>query len=322
MGLDAKLVEKAKTLGLNHEEFKDDDSLSKAIADKEKKDDDTEINDLETAKKEIKKFKEEAKKAFDARDEAKRDRKKLQSEIDSVKEQMKGAPSKEEFDALSKQLGDLKKFKEDQDKKLEEDELKNKSELEKQKIRFDKEFERLKKDMEDATGKIQTTVAEKEKILKEKDTQIERLRRDRLKSEIMEQASKLKAYNPFQVARLIMDEFTYDDGVDRFFFYKKDSKGKVTSELEVEERVKEFLSDAENDNLVESSSKGGTGHQTDQGKGKKIEDSGGGKDTDKKYDPKDPELIKVAERKGLSVEDHITILKQRDAKFDKIKGKK
>lgn len=323
MALNDKLVEKAKTLGINHEEFKDDDSLSKAIADKEKKDDLDNITDVETLKAEAKKFKEEAKKAFEARDEAKRERKKLQGEMESIKEQMKTAPNKEEYDGLKKQLDDLKKFKEDQEKKSEEAEQKNMSEAEKQKIRFEKEFERLKGEMENTTAKVKSDVEEAKKKLVEKDVQIERLRRDRLKSEIMEHAAKMKAYNPTQVARLIMDEFTYDDGVDRFFFYKKDSKGKVLSELEVDERVKEFLSDAENDNLVENSSKGGTGHQNDQSKGKKIEDQDNkGSTTGKKYDPKDPDLIKTAERKGLTVEDHINILKQRDAKFEKIRGKK
>lgn len=320
MGLNDKLVEKAKTLGINHEDFKDDDSLTKAIEDKEKDNDlEIDVKDPEAVKKEIKKWKEEAKKAFDSRDEIKKERRKLQQDMDALKEQIKVAPNKEELDKLTKELKELKTFKEELDRKKEEDELKNKSEAEKIKIRFEREFEDLKKKMDEAINSKDKIVIEKETELKRKENEIEGLRRHRLKSEIMEQAAKLKAYNPAQVARLLLDEFEYDKDLNQFFFYKRDSKGKITNELEISERVKEFLSDPENDNLVESEAKGGTGHEKSEKKTPTDKKAG----SEKKYDPKDADLIAEAEEKGLSVEDYIEIQKLRDAKLAKIReGKK
>ena len=324
MTITPELIEKAKAAGINHEDFKDYDSLNKAIDDKaKKKDDDLEdIKDLNAAKEAVRKFKEEAKKAFESRDEAKKKIRALNAEIEDVKEQMQDAPNKTEYNDLKKKLEELAVFKTEYDKKTEEDELKNKTEAEKLKIRFEKEFERLKKDMEDATNQSKQAIATKEKELQDREKDIETLRRHRLKSEIMENASKLKAYNPAQVARLLIDEFTYDKGLDSFYFYKKDSKGKITSELDIEERVKEFLSDPENDNLVESKVKSGIAHRQSDTTTKSIVADTTTAEGEIKYDPNDPKIIADADFKGLSVEDYIRILRLRDKKLSKIKVKK
>ncbi len=320
---DEKLVEKAKSFGINHEDFKDEDSLKKAIEDKDKKADDIDnLSDVEALRKEAKKYRDEAKKAFESRDQAKKERKALQAEKDAIEARLKENPPKEEFDRLKKELDDVKKSKEEYDKKIEEEENKNKSEADKIKLRFEKEFEKLKKDMEDTIGQTKKAVAEKEAELKRKDVEVENLRKHRLRSEIIEHASKMKAFNPTQIARLLMSEFEYDKDVDRFFFYKKDTKGKILNELEVEERIKEFLSDPENENLVEVAVKSGTGHRDTDDKRDKGDKTTLSDDEKKKYDPNDPNIKTAAARKGLSVEDHIKILIARDEKMAKIKGTK
>ena len=323
MGFTAELIEKAKAAGVNHEDFKDEESLTKAITEKtKKKDDDVEVKDLDSAKEEIKKFREEAKKAFEARDEAKKKIRALTAEIDETKAKIKDSPSKEEYDNLKKQLDELAEFKKEYDTKIEEDTLKNKTEAEKLKIRFEKEFERLKKEMDEATVKVKRAVEEKEKELQTKDKEVENLRRHRLRAEIMEYATKMKAYNPAQVARLLIDEFTYDKGLDTFYFHKKDSKGKITDELDIEERVKEFLGDPENDNLVEATVRRGITHNKSDTRGKVDTDTTDDTDGEKKYDPHDPKIIAEADLKGLTVEDHIRILRLRDKKLSKMKVKK
>jgi chromosome segregation ATPase len=319
--MDEKLIEKAKSLGIDHEGFKDEDSLKKAIEEKDKKTEDIDnIEDIDTLKKELKKFRDEAKKAFESRDEAKKERKRIQAEKDAIESKLKDNPSKEEYESLRKELDEVKKAKEEYDKKIEEEENKNKSEAEKIKIRFEKELEKLKKDMDEAVGKTRKSVEEKEAEVKQRDVEIENLRKHRLRSEIIEHASKMKAFNPTQIARLLMSEFEYDRDVDRFFFYKKDSKGKIQNELEVEERVKEFLSDPENENLVEVAVKSGTGHRDTDDKKLKNDKTTLSDDEKKKYDPNDPIIKTAAARKGLSVEDHIKILIARDEKLAKIRG--
>jgi len=319
MGFKDELVAKAKELEINVDDFSDEKELEKAISEKEKaKEED--IDDIDTLKKELKKYREEAKKAFEARDTAKAERRKKDEKISELEKKLEKAVDPEKISDLEKELKELKEFKKTYDEKIEEEELKNKSEVEKMKIRFDKEFEKLKKDMEDSVSTTKKQVEEKEKELKKQSSEIENLRRHRLRSEIMEAATKGKAYNPAQVARLLMDEFTYDPEINQFFFYVKDTKGKITDEMEVAQRVEKFLSDPENENLVLSDAKGGTGHQQNDNFSKTEKHKSGG--SDKKYDPKDPDLIKTAEFKGLSVEDHIETLKLRDAKLQKMREKK
>lgn len=317
-----ELVAKAKELNINVEDFSDEKELEKAISDKERsKDDDLDkINDVEVLKKELKKYKEEAKKAFDARDSAKSERRKLQEKVSELEKKIENSVDPEKISLLEKELKDLKEFKKNYDTKAEEEELKNKSEVEKMKIRFDKEFEQLKKDMEDSISTTKKQVEEKEKELKKKDMEVEGLRKHRLRSEIMEAATKSKAYNPAQVARLLIDEFTYDPDLDQFFFYVRDTKGKITDELEVAKRVEKFLSDPDNENLVLSESKGGTGHQQNESFSKTEKHKAGG--SDNKYDPKDPDLQEKASYRGLTVEDYIETLKLKDSKFQKIREKK
>lgn len=319
MAFKEELVAKAKELEINVEDFSDEKELEKAITEKEKVKD-TESDDPEVLKKELKKYKEEAKKAFEARDAAKTERRKLQEKMSELEKKIEASVDPEKISLLEKELKELKDFKKNIDEKTEEEELKNKSEVEKMKIRFDKEFEKLKRDMEDSISTTKKQVEEKDKELKKKDAEVESLRKHRLRSEIMEAATKHKAYNPAQVARLLMDEFTYDSDLNQFFFHVRDTKGKITDEMEVAQRVEKFLSDPDNENLVLSEAKGGTGHHQNENFSKTEKHKSGG--SDKKYDPKDPALIQAAEMKGLSVEDHIETLKIRDAKMAKMKEKK
>jgi len=123
---------------------------------------------------------------------------------------------------------------------------------------------------------------------------------------------------------LLKEDFTYNETLDRFEFLKYDSKNptKLINELDVDERVKEFLSLEENDNLVEADVKKGT--RTDlQNANNQSSSSNNKLDISKsKYDPKNPDIIRQAELKNMTVEDHIRTLMIRDEKMkDDLKNK-
>jgi hypothetical protein len=169
------------------------------------------------------------------------------------------------------------------------------------------------KAVEDATNK-----------LKEKDVAISNLRKSSLRNQIMEAATKYKAYNPIQIMGLLQNEFEYDENLDKFSKHIKDDKGKLVDMESVDDVVKKFLSDKINDNLVRS------GVTTDN---LNIDDDDKNINKDlnkdknlpkaKNYDPKDPILLKEADGAGFeSVEGYIATLKLKDAKLAKIEERR
>jgi hypothetical protein len=315
MGLNEELVGKAKELGIDTEDFENDESLKTAISEieaKNKSDDDT--DDVDKLKEKLRYLQDENKKAFASRDAAKKEKRTYQQKLDDFEKRLKDSPDPEEVKKLKSEYSELKKFKEEIEKQREEEEFQKADELKKTQIRFEKQFNELKAQMEQEIGKTQQTLNEKEKILKEKDSEISELRVARLRSEIMEYASKFKAYNPKQVARLLQDDFEYDDKINSFFHYSKDNRGKIVDELSIEDRVKAFLEDPENDNLVESSARSGTDHKdTDN---KEVSKKSG-----TSYNKKDESLKEKAEWAGLDVDSYIEIQKKKDEKLKKIREK-
>lgn len=323
-----ELLDKAKKLELDADEYETEDELKSAIEEKEaeiKKEEEGNIDWKEKAKH----LEEEAKKAFSVRDTAKKERrkanevnKKLQEELDKVKSTLEGLPSKDELD-------ELKQFKADVVKKKEEEELKNKNELEKAEIRHKKSIEDMEKSWSDKFEEFKKTQDEAQEVLEKKDKEISLLRQARLEREILEAAMNSNAIKPSQIVKLLKDEFTFDPDLGdngRFVKHVVDVKGKLTDEVEVSDRVGEFLKDPDNDNLVKSDANtGGTGHRESNtgsaGTGEKGRKFFGTRRKEGEYDPKDPALLAEAEEKGLEVEDHIEILQKRDATKAKIREK-
>jgi septal ring factor EnvC (AmiA/AmiB activator) len=89
-----ELVKKAEGLGINVDEFDDDDSLQEEINNKSNDDSDDSVDSL---KKKLAFQTEEAKKAFKDRDSVKSERRKLQAQLNEVKKSLEEAPDKEEL---------------------------------------------------------------------------------------------------------------------------------------------------------------------------------------------------------------------------------
>ena len=316
--MDPKLIEKAKELGIDVEDFDGkEDALKSALedAEKKKKTDDDDTDDVDKLKERIKFLQAENKKAFESRDAAKKEKRTYQSKLDELEKRLKDSPSPDEVKQIREEYDDLRKFKEDVEKQKEEEELKNKTELEKTQLRFQKEFDDLKKKMEREMGETKKRVEEKDQILQQKESEISSLRVAKLRSEIMEYASKYKAYSPKQVARLLQDDFEYDDKLGTFSFLERGPKGNISNEFSIEERVRTFLEDPENDNLVESTAKSGTDH-------KETDNKDVGNKSTSTYNKKDEKIKKGAELAGLSPEEYIKTQQLRDEKLKRIEERR
>jgi len=303
----AELESKAKTLGIEFKEDINDDDLTLLITEKEKT---KEPDDVEY-------WRTEAKKAFQTRDEIKAERRKLQSKLTELEAKLKDAPDAESIKALKTELSQLKEFKTEFDKKAEEEELKKKTELERMEISFKKQLDSLSSELDRLKNERESEKKKYEEEINREKTEKQSLRVNRLESEIVKFAVKYKALKPEQIVKLLKDDFNYDDQLNKFVFPVKDDKGKLVDELSIEDRVKKFLSDPDNENLIASSANtGGTGVGNSTGGGDvttKIKST-------KKYDPKDPDIIKQAFLKGMPVEDHIATLKKKDEKLNKVRG--
>ena len=315
MGVDEKLLDKAKELGIEVDDDTTEEDLKKAIEEKEK-----EGKDKDKKDKDPERLEAELKRVIAQRDSAKADRKKLKKKLEELEEIVNSAPKKEDFEKMMEELKELREFRETKIKEEDERELEKKSELEKAEIRFNKQLEDLKKEMESSLKSREERLNEFENMLKQKEEQINRLRYSRLDSEIMQAAVKYNAYSPAQIVKLTKDMFEYDENLDKFFFYVKDKSGKkIVDELTVEEAIKEFLEDESNDNLVRSDVKGGTDHKgsvvkTDKGV-KEVSMLGRGRSSNRKYSPDDEDVKKEAEEKGLTPEDVVELRQLRDAKL-------
>jgi len=303
------LLKEAEELKIDVKKFDEEEVLQDAVD--EKKD---EIEEQKKKENDVEYWKAEAKKSFEERDRFKKDYRTVNKKLGELTDKLNEAPNKSEFDKIQNELKELKKLKDDLDELAAAKELEDKTELEKQEIRFKKEIDRFEINFKAQLEEVSKKVGQRDEQLGEREKEIKRLRRYQLDSEIMKVANKHKAYNPSQIVKLVSSDFTYDETLEKFTFHVLDEKGKLIDEKSVEERIKEFLEDPDNDNLVESEvNTTGTGEKKSDKfvSGKKR----GG------YDPKDPKLVEQADFKGLSVDDHIDILIKRDEKLKKIKEK-
>ncbi len=319
--IDEKLLEKAKELGIEVDDDTTEDELKKLIEEAEKDDKGTKKDkDPEWLEKELKKV-------IEQRDTLKKDKRRLSRKINELEEKLESAPSKDDFDKLKEELNSLKEFKTAKEKEEEEKMLEQKTELEKAEIRFNKQLEELKSQMESNLKEREEKLSQFEEEIKKREEQINRLRYGKLDAEIMEAAAKFNAYSPAQIVKLTKDMFEYDENLDKFFFYVKDKKGdKIVDELTVEERIKEFLEDDSNANLVRSDVKPGTEHKESVTKTptetKEVSRLGGVRSSTGEYDPNDPDIKAEADERGLTPEELIDIWKIRDAKKAKIEEKR
>ena len=303
-----KLADAIKKYELNIDDYETEEALDTAVADLVKAEKDNKNEDVDF-------WKDEAKKAFEARDAAKKDKLSLQQKIKDLEDKLSDAPNASELKTLKTEIKALKEFKAQIDTEREEEELKNKTDIEKTKISFEKEFKTFKEEMEDKLTTTQKKLEEKDTTILNKDKEIVNLRKFRLQNEILEVATKMKAYRPNQVVKLLTEEFEYDSSLDNFSKFVKDSKGKITDLLSVGDVVKGFLEDPDNDNLVEADVKPGTGHNDNNRNVKEKK-----KDEKSTYDPEDEDLKLAADEHGMTVENWIEVKEKRDARLQQRKA--
>ena len=304
-----ELIARAKELKIDFEAEIEDSELDKLIITKEQ--------EIEEKKKsnDVEYLREELEKAKKRRDTATSERRTLETKLKDLEKKLGTAPDPDKVKAIEDELKILKEFKTEIDRAKDEEDLKNKSELERAEVNFNKQLEEVRAEMKRQIDSVKTDAEKKTTELEQTKTMINRLRGNRLESEIMNAAIKLDAINPTQIVRLVKDEFEYDTNLDKFVNLVKDSKGTIKDEKSVDEMIKDFLEDPLNNNLVKSRANVGTGHRdTDS-----TSTSTSVKDNDGKYDAKDEDLIKEADLKGLSVEELIKTKIMRDKAYGRIK---
>jgi len=315
-----ELLDKAKELNIEVKDDTKEEDLKDAVSAKEQeieKEKEKE-KDPEYLKSELEKMKVEAKKAFETRDNVKKERRTLQNKLKEMEDKLAERPEIDEYTEMKKTLEGLQNFKKQKEEEEEAKELENKSELEKEQARhqkemdnFQKQLDKLKSDMENKDKEHQETIAEKEK-------ELERQRKRDLGVQIREVAEKNKAYNPKQIEKLLKDEFEYNKELDVWERFYKDDRGKDNTQT-IEERVSEFLSDTDNENLVEADTKGGTGNKdTDTPPASQNDKKNKSIDLDK--DNEKERLKRLAEEKDLTVEEVKEIEERKRAIFEKKKN--
>jgi predicted DNA-binding protein (UPF0251 family) len=108
------------------------------------------------------------------------------------------------------------------------------------------------------------------------------------------------AYNPYQVFQIVKDKLKKDE---TGFCSYLDEQG---TKIKLDDFVKDFLNNPQNDNLVQSDRKAGTFHSKTSAKSKTM------------YNKKD---VIEAQEKGLKIDDFLTIKRLRDEKLLKRRDK-
>lgn len=244
------LLERAKKCGIDVEQFKGEDGqldeakllLAVEAAEKEAAD----------SGKDIDFWKEEAKKAFDARDKAKKDVASLKSKITEFESKIKDMPDSDTLTNMKKELDLLKEAKETADKEKEAVEMSKLDKIKQQEMLFEKDKVKLTQSFEaklaDMNKKVDSIISESTA----KDGKIKELQGYHLENEILQAASKFGAFNPKQIVKLHKADFKWDEDLGRFIQEVRDEKGHLVDTLAVEDTIKSFLEDPENENLVES----------------------------------------------------------------------
>lgn len=317
------LIAKAKKLGIEFESdsiTEDELNAMIEVAEAQKKVDD---NKKKTStEKDADYLQAELDKAITKRDDIKKERRKLITKNKELEAKIAGLPDSDEIKSLKEELEALKDFKSEIDKKKEEDELKKLDEVERLKISHRKTVEEKEAELQAEKDSLAKIKEEEEAEKSDLQNQIKELRTARLEAEIVKVAATKSAWNPDQVARLVRDDFTYDDDLQRYIHTVRDAKGKLIADKEVDEYVSEYLEKEENENLIRSDVNNTTLHADRD----KLDQSTGSKKTttkkeSKSYDPNDPEIKEAAEMENMEPDRYIEkVLKPMESALSKRSG--
>jgi hypothetical protein len=233
--------------------FEDDDLDDKGGgADDEK--------DVEYWKAESAKWETEAKTAFSRRDRALTSKRNAEIKAVEIEEKMDGMITSEELDEMKAKYKEMEKeFATMKEKQDEEEIQKIEDEKERERVRLKKEHSKEMDELNEEIEKMKTKISTFDDERKQHNRKLEAFRVLGLENEIITAADKYKAYNPRQIVTLTKGDFKYDDKLDTWAHDVFDSKGNLTNEFTVEEYVKAFLENPDNENLLRADAIGGSG---------------------------------------------------------------
>lgn len=188
-------------------------------------------------------------------------RKKVSKPADDADKE-KESDAVKQANATIKALAEKLKAIEDQE---EQDKLKGKDENVKELYKANKRIAELEAKLEETTSKLAQKETEMGDINGKYGKQLQELRVQTLKSEILSEASKNSALSDLQVYRLVKDDFIYDEEFDRWIIPIYNKKGDLVDGESASVYIKKFLTDPANDNLVRSGAKGGSGEPPSSG---------------------------------------------------------
>lgn len=255
-----ELFDEFKVLRLFYDDGSDDD------LDLDDPKDDDKDKDLDNKDKTY--SEDEFKKAVDRRQAALKRARKAEEQIKDLRTKLDTMPDEEEFNTLKgnyEQMRQTLKEMEEQHKAAELEKIEDEKERERAKMQqeFKKEREKFENELEKLRSEITTFTEEKDRQAKI----TKRYRRQALEGSIVN-AAATKAFNPQQIVRLLVDDFTYDETDDRWYKEVHDTDGKLKEILSVDEYVESFLNDPINENLLKADARPGSntprGNKTQQ----------------------------------------------------------
>lgn len=237
---------------------------------------------------------EEFNKAIDRRQAALKKARAAEEKATELKAKLDTLPDEDEFNTLKESYAEMQKtLKELEDKHKVAELDKIEDEKERERAKMTQEFKKEQDKFDAELDKLRTEITQ---YNKEKDRQAEvskRYRRQALEGAVANAAS-VKAFNPQQIVRLLVDDFKYDESDDKWYKEIYDNSGKLKELLTVDECVEAFLNDPINENLLKADVLGGSG--TQRGKEKDR-----GADTVVSEAPSE-EMWKWCEKQGFNID--------------------
>lgn len=236
----------------------------------------------------------EMQKAIDRRQAALKRARKAEDELKAIKDNMAEMPRPEEYEKLKKNYEEVIAHMKELKEKQEEEELKKiEDEKERERIKLEREFKAERAKLEGELNVMQEEINKYSEERKKFKDNLLAMRKEALKGHIMSAASP-KAYNPRQVVRLTIDDFTYDEEEGRWVKEVFNSAGKLVDLLTVEDAINGFLDDEMNENLLKAGVKSGSDTPRTQKATKKDSEPPTGKTPTE-------EMYRWAEMSGLNV---------------------
>lgn len=223
--------------------------------------------------------------------------KKARAAEDKVKDletKISTLPDEDEFNTLKGDYATMQKTLkelEDAHKVAELDKIEDEKERERAKLT--QEFKKEREKFEGELNKLRTEITQYGEE-KERQAEVSKRYRQQALEGAVANAAAVKAFNPQQIVRLLVDDFKYDETDDRWYKEVYDNAGKLKELLAVDEYVGAFLNDPINENLLKADVKGGSG--TERGKEKGLKP-----DTFVKEEPSE-EMWKWNEKQGFNID--------------------